>query len=252
MTDRTHRFAFGLREKLAWLGMLALSACASPRGEPASASAAPAGAPATAAPGSVDESNSGASVFAVHQVNDFEAFRKFLEAGASERAKAGVKAYLLSRMDDGRVVIHFVADNAEQVQAALDSPELQQYLSKTGAPEATLVWVVHNDVLKVPANAPTGPTFSLFLKLHVGDFEALKREFEKLTRVFAEEGVIAEGLHQSTARAEIAILHLVGTARDKLEALPARPEFERMLAAAGSKKDATPFVGADVARSRPN
>ena len=75
--------------------------------------------------------------------------------------------------------------------------------------------------------------------------------FEARHSVFAEQGVIGEGLHQSTDRQNIAILHFVGTAKDKLEALPKRPEFVELLKQAKVEGELKPFLGVDVARSRP-
>jgi hypothetical protein len=68
--------------------------------------------------------------------------------------------------------------------------------------------------------------------------------------VFAEQGVIGEGLHH-TIEGDVAILHFVGTARDKLEALPRRSEFVELLKQAMIKGDPKPLVGVDTARSRP-
>ena len=194
----------------------------------------------------------GASIFVVHLISDFATFKKYFDDGAAERAKIGVKGHLLTRLDGDRVVIHFVADTVDQVQDALRSPKIQEFFDRAGAPDTSLVWVTKNVVLNVPATAPMGQTFSLFLKVKVTDFAALKSDFERRRSVFAEQGVIAEGLHQSTASDDIAILHFVGTAKDKLEALPKRPEFVELLKHAGVKDEVKPLVGVDVERSRPN
>ena len=194
----------------------------------------------------------GASIFVVHLVSDYDAFKKYFDEGAAIRMKLGVKAHLLTRLDGDRVVIHFLADKADDVQAALNEPRLQEYFSRTGAPDTSLVWVTKNVVLNVPATAPMGQTFSLFLRVKVSDFAALKSEFERRHPVFAEQGVIAEGLHQSTVQEDMAILHFMGTAKDKLEALLKRPEFVELLKRAGVKDEVKPLVGVDVERSRPN
>ncbi len=194
----------------------------------------------------------GASIFVVHLIGDFDAFKKYFDEGAETRMKLGVKGHLLTRLDGDRVVIHFVADNADDVQKALTEPRLQAFFERAGAPDSSLVWVTKNIVLDVPAAPPTGQTFSLFLKIKVTDFAALKGEFEQRRPVFAEQGVIAAGLHQSTVHDDIAVLHFVGTAKDKLEALPKRPEFVELLKHAGVKDEVKPLVGVDVERSRPN
>jgi len=193
----------------------------------------------------------GASLFVVHMMSDFDAFKKYFEEGAAEREKAGIKGYLLSRLDDGTVVIHLFADDLEKVQNALNSPDLERYLDRKGAPETSLVWLTKNAVVKVPAAPPTGQTYSLYLKLHVGDFAALERGFEARHAVFAEQGVVGEGLHRSTDRENIAILHFMGTAKDKLEALPKRPEFVELLKQAKVDGEVKPLIGVDLARNRP-
>ena len=192
-----------------------------------------------------------ASVFVFHMMSDFDAFKKYFEDGAADRAKAGVKGYLLSKLDDGRVVVHLFADDVAVVEDALRSPEMQKFLDRKGAPETSIVWVTRDVLVTVPPAPPSGDTYSLYLKLKVGDFAALERGFRERYAVFAEHGVIAQGLHQSTANDAIAILHFLGTAKDKLEALPQRKEFAELMALAKNAEDVKPLVGIDVARDRP-
>jgi hypothetical protein len=196
------------------------------------------------------QSAGGASIFVVHQVSDFDAFQKYFESGDVERDQAGVKGYLLSRLDDGRVILHFFAEDADKVQAALNSERMQQYLSKQGAPDASLVWLTKNVVLSVPATPPAGVTFSLYYKLNVPDFAAFQRAFEQRASFFTSQGVIASGLHQSVSKDAIVILHFVANAREKLETLRSRPEFAELLALATRESAEKPLIARDVARSR--
>jgi hypothetical protein len=193
----------------------------------------------------------GASLFVVHLMSDFEAFKKYFEEGTAARTKAGIKGHLLTRLDDGRAVVHLFADDAAKVEEELKSPAMERYLDRKGAPESSLVWFTNNELVKLPATPPDGPTFSLYLKLRVTDFDALAAGFTQDSSVCAEHGVIGEGLHRSTNKEELAVLHFVGTSRDKLEALTKRPEFAQLLSRAGSKEEAKPLVGVDVSRSRP-
>jgi hypothetical protein len=237
--------------------LLLLASCASQPaaspGTPSSPADQSAPAPANTGAGSAatTEVTQGASLFAVHWVSDFEAFKKYLDEGAAERAKAGVTGYLLSRMDDGRIVIHFVANDVKEAQAALNSERLQEYLSRSGKPDASLVWLTHNELLKVPASPPAGATFSLLYKVSVADFNALKSRFAALEAVFVEQSAIGWGLHRSSSRDDIVVLHFMGTDRQKLEALSQRPEFVEMMKLAQPKDAPQPLLGADVARSRP-
>jgi len=184
-------------------------------------------------------------------MSDFDAFKKYFEAGAAARSKAGIEGHLLSRLDDGRAVVQLFADDAAKVEEALKSPEMERYLDRKGAPESSLVWITENELVKLPATPADGPTFSLYLKLHVTDFDALAQGFKQDLPLFAEHGVIGEGLHRSTNKEDIAILHFMGKSREKLEALTKRAEFAQLLARAGSKEEAKPLVGVDVSRSRP-
>lgn len=184
-------------------------------------------------------------------MNDFDAFQKFFEGGASARARAGVQGHLLTRLDDGRVVVHLFASDAEKVQAALQSAEMDRYIDRKGAPESSLMWLTENELVKLPKVPPTRDTFSLFLKLRVTDFAALARGFKQDLPLFAEHDVIAEGLHRSISKEDIAILHFVGTSREKLEMLVKRREFAELLASAGSQDEPKPLLGLDVSRSRP-
>lgn len=216
--------------------------------ESAPASAAPGG--STAPSGDVQREG-GASVFVVHDIGDFDAFRKYFEEGEAEREKAGVLGYLLTRLDDGRVVIHFFAKDVKQVDEALKDPRLQEHLSRKGAPDASLVWLTLDERVTIPASPPGGKTYSLFFKLKTGDFAAFEKAFESRSKVYAEQGVIGVGLHHSTSQRDMVILHFMGTDREKLAALPARPEFVELLELAGGAAAAKPLLGEDVARKRP-
>ena len=110
--------------------------------------------------------------------------------------------------------------------------------------------MTENEFVKIPSTAPTGPTFSLYLKLKISDFAALEKGFREKLPLFAEYGVIGEGLHKSFDR-DIAILHFMGTSREKLEALVKRPEFAELVSQAGSQGELKPLIGPDVSRSRP-
>lgn len=196
-------------------------------------------------------SHGGASLFVVHLMSDFDAFKKYFEEGAPARARAGVKGHLLTRLDDGRVVVHLFADDADKVQAALKSTEMDRYVDRKGGPESSLMWLTENELVKLPEVPPTGQTFSLYLKLRVTDFAALAQGFKQDLPLFAEYQVIGEGLHRSISKEDIAILHFVGASREKLEALVKRPEFAELVARGGSQEELKPLVGADVSRSRP-
>jgi hypothetical protein len=193
-----------------------------------------------------------ASVFAVHSVTDYGAFKQYFDGGAGERAKAGVRGYLLSKLDDGRVVIHFFADELDTVKAALESPEMQKYVDAKGAPDASLVWLTRDVVVRLPATAPAAATYSLYLKVKVADFDAFRRAFEQRHALFAEHGVIAEGLHRGAEQDDLAIVHLMGTSRERLEVLLKRPEFAGLLALTKNPTEAKPLLAVDVARSRPD
>ena len=253
MVQRAKNFGFvnRLGGALALSGLVCAGACASTA--PTSPSVAAPTSTATPAAASPDGSLSraGASLFVVHLMSDFDAFKKYFDEGEAARAKAGIQGHLLSRLDDGRVVVHLFADDTAKVEEALKSPEMERYLDRKGTPESSLVWLTENALVKLPAAPPSGPTFSLFLKLRVTDFAALAQGFEQDLAWFTEQGVIAEGLHRSTSKEDIAILHFMGTSREKLEALPTQREFAALLARAGSKEEPKPLLGVDVSRSRP-
>lgn len=253
----------GFKPSLLFPAGLTLLACAGSGGStvassPATHSAAPAAAtdstdPAPPSPNTATqlERSSGASVFAIHQVTDFDAFIKFFAEGASTRAEQGIEGQLVSRLDDGRVIIHFFAKNLEQVEAALKSQDMDRYLAREGAPDASLVWLARDELVVVPETPPTGETFSLYMKFPVTDFEAFKRGFEERLPAFSKQHVIGEGLHRSSADESVAILHFMGTDRAALEALPNQPAFLELLSIAGTESTPTPLFATDVSRSRP-
>lgn len=247
---KTFSFSLGLSGALL-LSALTSAGCASTAPNSSAASAPSTG---DSAPPAADDSFShgGASLFVVHLMNDFDGFRKYFEGGASARAQAGIKGHLLTRLDDGRAVVHLFADDAEKVRAALESPEMERYIDRKGAPESSLVWLTENELVKLPEVPPTGETFSLFLKLRVTDFTALEQGFKQNAPLYALHEVIGEGLHRSTSKEDIAILHFVGTSRAKLETLAASRELADLLSRAGSQEGPKPLLGVDVSRSRPS
>jgi hypothetical protein len=239
------------------LASLALTSGCGPKNSAPDPAAPNAAAPAATPNGETvldvpDARKGGASVFVVHLMSDFDAFKGYFEAGAEDRAKAGVKGHLLTKLDDGRAVVHFFADDAAVVEEALRSPDMQKYLSREGAPETSVIWLTRDVVVKAPATPPAGETYSLYLKLKTANLPALEGELrQRGAKILAEQGVVAYGLHQSTVDETIAILHVVGTARDKLVALPERKEFRELVLVGKSQIDSRPLLGLDVARARP-
>jgi hypothetical protein len=204
-----------------------------------------------AAAGIIDRrGKGGASVFVAHQIGDFEAFKKFFEEGAPEREKAGVKGHLLTRLDDGRVVIHLFAGDMDVVKLTLDSPALKEYLNRAGAPDASVIWLAYDELIKVWPKPPAVPTFSLYVRLSAADLSALRDGFVRLQSMFAEQSVIAAGLHHSSTQADLFFLHFVGTDHDQLGALAKRAEFQEWLTKSGSVGTPQSFLGADLSRSR--
>jgi len=239
------------------LGVLALAcsaACAHEPTEPPASGATPAATaaePNPAAAGVVDRrGKAGASVFVAHRVSDFEAFKKFFEEGAAEREKVGVKGHLLTRLEERRVAIHLFASDLDALKLTLDSPFLKEFADRSGAPDASLVWVAYDELVKLPTNPATGQTFSLYLKLSAADLTALRRGFVELQPLFAEHGVIASGLHHGVDQSDLVVAHFVGTARDKLDALAKHPRFLEWLKSGGTAGTPQTFLGDDVSRSR--
>jgi hypothetical protein len=128
---------------------------------------------------------------------------------------------------------------------------MQEYLTRDGAPDASLVWVTTDERVKIPAVPPDGKTFSLFFKLKTPDVAAFEKAFDARSAVYAEQGVVGSGLHKGTSQPDMVIVHFMGTDREKLAALPARPEFVELLSLAGGAAAAKPLLGEDLARSRP-
>jgi hypothetical protein len=229
-------------------GALALGACSHQAATPGAAAPGTGSASSSALP--FKKSSLGASVFVVNTISDLDAFEKFFESGSAEREAGSVSGYLLSRLGDGRIVVHLLADDLDRVQAALNSAQMQGYLNRAGAPDASLVWVTRDVSVSLPVTPPPGKTYSLYFKLKVGDFDAFKNSFEARDSLYAAHGVVGRGLHQSTSERNV-VIHFVGTDRAELEALTKDPEFEKLLALAEPEGAAKPFLGEDLLRSRP-
>ncbi len=193
----------------------------------------------------------GASVFILHTVSDVDGFETFFERGQTQRDAGGVNGYLLSKLSDGRLIVHLFADDVNTVQAALNSEEMRGYLGREGAPDASFVLVTNDISVSLSQTPPSGQTFSLYYKLEVPDFEEFKRGFEARDPLYAAHGVIGRGLHQTSAQRTV-VVHFVGTARDRLEALTKTPELVQLMALAAPDGAGRPLFAVDLARSRPN
>ncbi|HSU40519.1 MAG TPA: hypothetical protein VLJ38_13165 [Polyangiaceae bacterium] len=225
---------------------LSLQGCSQQAAAPA---AAPAGqASATALP--FEPSKLGSSIFVMHQISDLDAYEKYFESGDTHRETAGVDGYLLSRLADGRVIVHLFADDLNRVQSVLNSEAMQGRLHRPDAPDTSQVWVTRDASLSLPVTPPPGQTFSLYFKLEVPDFDAFKRGFEARDRLYAAHGAIGRGLHQSTT-GRFVVVHFVGTSRDELAALTKDPDFVALLSLAAPDGAGQPFLAEDLAHSRP-
>lgn len=248
------RFGYSPLLLRSWLVLACALGCAEQASPPPAAPNQPQAAtaePDPASQGVLDRrGKAGASVFVAHMVSDFGAFQKFFDEGAADREKVGVKGHVLTKLDDGRVVVHLFANDLEALKLTLASPRMQEYLSRGGSPDASLVWLAYDELLKLPAQPPSGQTFSLFYKLRMTDLPALRRGFVNLQPLFTQQGVIASGLHHSVEQSDLVFLHFVGTARDKLEALAKNPDFLAWLATRGSAEPPQSLIGEDVSRSR--
>lgn len=250
--SRAYRQILGSKSRPALVLALTLAACsqqpapAAPESAPRARAAVDAAPAAAAAPQLVQ--HAGASVFVAHEVEDFAAFQKYFEDGAANRAAAGIEGYLLTRLDNGNVVIHFFAPDVAKVQAELSSENFQKYLNRKGAPDASLVWVTRDEVVYLPAKPVSGPTFSLYLKRRTKDFAHFRQEFEKRVPAFSKE-LVGFGLHQSATQPDMAILHFVATTKAAVEALPNQPELKELMALT-TEDVVKPFIGEDVSRGR--
>lgn len=215
------------------------------------ASAAPAGtapgapSPSNTAPAESPPEATTVSVFVVHQIDDFAAFESFLERTAPRRQELGVRGKLVSRAENGshRVLVHYVADALDRIEAFLKSPELDEYLNQPGASESALVWLARDIELSVPPSPPAN-SYSLLTKAPVRDFEAWRADFDGIRPALPEYSVVAYGVHQTTADPNVVILHLVGTDRTQLENLYAERIGPSLEAAGAPKKP--PIIAHDV------
>lgn len=234
------------------LALAGATSCA-PHAATAPAAGGNAAAPSTdpAVYGVVDRrGKDGASLFVTHQVSDFAAYKKFFDDGSAERDNAGIKGHLLTRLDGGRVVVHLFGSDLQALKMTLDSPSLEQYLNRSGAPDASAVWLAYDELVKLPAQPPAGQTFSLFFRMRMNDLAALRRGFVDLQPLFSEHGVVASGLHHSVNQSDLVFMHFTGTSRDKLESLAKEPRFVDYLATRGVTDPPESFLGEDVSRSR--
>jgi len=229
---------------------IALSACSHQDATPGAAPPTASAAPSAGAGPAFQPAPLGASIFVVHTVSDLDAFEKFFEGGAAMREAGSVNGYLLSKLADGRVVVHLFAEDLLHVQAAMNSDEMQRYLRKAGAPDASLVWVTRDVSVALPTTPPAGKTFSLYYKLQVADMDAFKKAFEERDDLYAAHGVIGRGLHQ-TSTEKVVVLHFVAPAKDQLEELTKDPGFAPLLALAAPEGAGKPLLAEDLLRSRP-
>ncbi len=194
-------------------GILTVTVCAA-CGSTSRQSAAP---PASSAPSTSTEPAQGekpaerpSSVFVVHQVPDFDAYLKQFKDNAEVRAAAGVRRFVMARLADGRVALHFSAGSLQSVQDFLD----HQYLNLVQADRATdstLIWTTTDDLDELPAEVPPG-SVSLFKKFLLTDADCGIRALIQAQPALRAQGVLGFSLHHSSTDADVAIIHVL--ARD--------------------------------------
>jgi len=225
---------------------LAFVACSNQAAEPGAA--APTASAAPAAP-AFQPAKLGASVFILHEIKDPDGFEKFFEQGV-QRDASGVKGHLVSKLPDGRAIVHLFADDMNGVQMAVNSEVLKGIMFREGAPDHSFIWVTNDISVSLSTAPPPGQTFSLYYKLEVPDFETFRREFDARDPLYAAHAVIGRGLHQSPSQ-RIVVVHFVGTERERLEALQKDPEFVKLMALAAPEGAGKPLLAVDQVRSRP-
>jgi hypothetical protein len=73
------------------------------------------------------------SVYYRFDVDDFEHWKKYFDAGDVFRAKVGVIAHGIHRSEDDRqVIVHYVADSLTTIKQLVSQPEMKQVLKEAG------------------------------------------------------------------------------------------------------------------------
>jgi hypothetical protein len=194
-------------------GVLALMVCVACGGAPKQPAATPASSavPAASEPAQNEKpAERPSSVFVVHQVPDFDAYLKQFKDNTEARAAAGVRRFIMARLADGRVALHFSAGSLKSVQDFLD----HQYLTLVEADRATdstLIWTTTDDLDELPTEVAPG-SVSLFKKFLLTDTDCGVRALIKAQSALSAQGILGFSLHHSSTDADVAILHVL--ARD--------------------------------------
>lgn len=146
----------------------------------------------------------------VHQVQDFDAYLQQFKANAQVRAEAGVRRFVMARLADGRVALHFSAGSLQSVQDFLQH-EYLKLVEADQATDSTLIWTTTDDLDELPAEVPPG-SVSLFKKFPLTNTDCAVRALIQAQPALSAQGVLGFSLHHSSTDTDVAIVHLL--ARD--------------------------------------
>lgn len=172
----------------------------------------------------------------MHQVRDFAAYIQQFNGNAEVRAEAGVRSFVMARLADGRVALHFSAGSLQSVQDFLEH-EYLKLVEADQATDSTLIWITTDDLDELPAEVVPG-SVSLFKKFSLTDTDCAVRALIQAQPTLRAQGVLGFSLHHSSTDSDVAIIHLL--ARD---ASVGQSAFAKDLPSA-----LTPCGGSDLAQ----
>lgn len=190
-----------------------------------------------------EPSPQGASVFVVHQVPDWDAYRKQFERNAPARDSAGVTRVILSRLADDphRVGLHFSAGSLDSVHKFLKSSEYARLADADRATESTLLWIAADELDELPSAIAAGSA-SLFKKFEVRDVDCVSSGLAAASTGLHEDGLLGFSLHRTENNSQVVILHLVAADRNAVEEVYTGPRLKPLLTGCGAQKLDAPIV----------
>ncbi len=170
----------------------------------------------------------------IHQVKDFDAWKKVFDEDQPARKEAGVvgEGVMRGADNDKLVAIYMPASDQAKLKAFLESKDLKDKMKAAGVKGKPTVYVFHTEGGKMAPPDKTG-LFGAIIQTKVKDFAAFKTAIEGEDQARANAGILGYGLGQSPDKPTEGYLYLQGEDLTKLKTYLGSKETKKAWKEAG-------------------
>jgi quinol monooxygenase YgiN len=174
------------------------------------------------------------AVVVMHEVKDFDAWKKVFDEDAAARKEAGMLGEGVMRGVDNEklVAVYAPATDLAKLKAFTTSKELKDKMKTAGVKGKPTIYVFNTEGGKMAPPDKTG-LYGMLLQFNVKDFAAFKTALESEEQAREGAGVIGYGLGQSPDKATQGYLYLQSEDAAKLKGYVTSKETKKAWKDAG-------------------